>query len=176
MHQLFEGRAWIKTGKDSIVQRFKEIRYRMKDKSKLQPVQLQGRDSSTLERELYRIGATHAGPNVKVALATSRMIKGVLSNPNESVYLYLGKYDPSSDEIFLMADKSMQVAKDESISPTELTGVPAPLPLNNFDPMTASPTSFNQRMTAAGKAPRYGIDEKVLKTIKQMVNEILNKK
>jgi hypothetical protein len=36
MHQVFEGREWIKTGKDSIVQRFKEIRYRMKDKSKLQ--------------------------------------------------------------------------------------------------------------------------------------------
>ena len=36
MHQVFEGREWIKTGKDSIVQRFKEIRYRMKDKSKTQ--------------------------------------------------------------------------------------------------------------------------------------------
>ena len=36
MHQVFEGREWIKTGKDSIVQRFKEIRYHMKDKSKPQ--------------------------------------------------------------------------------------------------------------------------------------------
>ena len=36
MHQVFAGREWIKTGKDSIVQRFKEIRYRMKDKSKTQ--------------------------------------------------------------------------------------------------------------------------------------------
>ena len=36
MHQVFEGREWIKTGKASIFQRFKEIRYRMKDKSKPQ--------------------------------------------------------------------------------------------------------------------------------------------
>jgi hypothetical protein len=36
MHQVLGGREWIKTGKDSIVQRFKEILYRMKDKSKTQ--------------------------------------------------------------------------------------------------------------------------------------------
>ena len=148
-----------------------------RDKSKLDVQKIQGGNDAALERELYRIASSKAGPSTKVALATSRMVKGALSNPNTAVYLYLGKYDPESREIFLMADKSLQIAKDQSISPAELTGTPTTMPApTHFDPITASPGQLAQRMQAGGQTQVPRVDEKLVKVIRKMVNEMLDKK
>ena len=149
-----------------------------KDKAKLQTVRVQGNDDASIERSLHQQGARIAGSNVKVAISTSRMVKDALRNPNTAVYLYLGKYDPNSDEIFLMADKSLQVAKDGSIAAGEMTGSPVgSLAPSDFHPDTAGSTEFAQRMSAqAGGTPRYGIDEKLIELIRKTINEVLDKK
>lgn len=149
-----------------------------KDKAKLikVPIQAQGGDAG-IERNLHQQAAKLAGSRVKVALSTSRMVKDALHNPNTSVYLYLGKYDPESDEIFLMADKSLQVAKDSSVSPGELTGTPTTaLAPASFHPLTAEPGEYAHQLAASGKVQATGIDENLQKVIKKFVNEILDKR
>ena len=149
-----------------------------KDKARLEKVTLQGKDDATLERELHKIGAQRAGSRIKVAISTIRMVKDALRNPNTATYLYFGKYDPNSDEVFLMADKSLQVAKDSSVPSTEILGTPVTqVAPPDFDPLTANTPDFTQHVTTAGKpSPKYGIDETLSKTIKKIVNEILDKK
>jgi hypothetical protein len=148
-----------------------------KDKSKLIKVPIQAQGDAGVERVLHQQAARLAGSKVKVALSTSRMVKDALHNPNTSVYLYLGKYDPESDEIFLMADKSLQVAKDSSISSGELTGAPVTtLPPANFQPFTATPGEYAHRLSAGGKSQATGIDENLQRIIKKVVNEILDKR
>lgn len=146
-----------------------------RDKSKLQQVPLKATgDDASLERNLHRLAATLAGSNAKVSLQAQRMARDAVRNPTSSVYLYLGKYDPSSDEIFLMADKSLQVAKDGSIPPAELTGTPvSSIAPSDFNPMTASPGEFGARMQQKGQTPVYGIDEQFRAVVKRMVHEIL---
>lgn len=148
-----------------------------RDKSKLQQVPLRAGDDASLERNLHRLAATLAGSQVKVALSTQRAAKDAVKNPNSSVYLYLGKYDPSSEEIFLMADKSLNVAKDASISPAEITGTPvSQIAPSDFNPMTASPGEFGTRMQQKGQSPVYGVDEQFKRVIKKMVKEIIQKR
>lgn len=149
-----------------------------KDKAKLQKVQLQGRDDASVERELHSVAAKLAGSKVKIALSTSRAVKDALRNPNASLYLYLGKYDPESDEVFLMADKSLQVAKDASIQPGEMTGLPtSTLPPNYKSYGGMDDTEYQAALAQRGKpTPRYGIDENLTKVIRKMVNEVLDRK
>ncbi len=154
-----------------------------KDKSKLidQGKYLKPGNDAALERSLFRTASTLAGPSAKVALSTMRAVKDALKNPSAPLFLYLGKYDPNSDEIFLMADKSLQVAKDSSVSPAELTGTPIPdiPPSSQFDPMAASTPELGQRMVDRGEygsmTPRRGIDEKLHRAIKKIVNEVINR-
>ena len=147
-----------------------------KDKAKLQKIKVSGMDDATLERNLHRLAATLAGSSVKIAISTTRAVKDAVKNPNTSVYLYLGKYDPNSEEVFLMADKSLQVAKDASIQPSEMTGgVVSPISTPDFNPMAAGAGEFATRMAQGGQTPVHGLDEKLVKKIRLMVNEILNK-
>jgi hypothetical protein len=146
-----------------------------RDKSQLQQVPLKGGDDASLERNLYRLASTLAGSKVKVALSTQRVVKDAIRNPNSSVYLYLGKYDPSSDEIFLMSDKSLKVAKDTSISPSELTGTPdSCIAPGAYNPAMASDADYVQHVAQGVGTPRYGIDEHFNRVIKKMVKEIIN--
>lgn len=148
-----------------------------KDKAKLIKVPIQAQGDAGIERSLHQQAARLAGSRVKVALPTSRMVKDVLHNPNTSVYLYLGKYDPESDEVFLMADKSLQVAKDSSVSPGELTGAPVTaLAPTSFHPLTADPGEYAHQLAAGGKVQATGIDENLQRVIKKVVNEILDKR
>jgi hypothetical protein len=148
-----------------------------RDKSKLQKVPLKATtDDASLERNLHRLAAAVAGSHVKVAISAQRMVKDVLRNPSATAYLYLGKYDPSSDEIFLMADKSLQVAKDASIPPAELTGAPtAQVAPTDFHALTASPDALAQRMDYGAQTPAH-INEGFKKVVKKMVSEILDTK
>ena len=148
-----------------------------RDKSKLQQVPLRAGDDASLERNLHRLAATLAGSNVKVALSTQRAAKDATRNPNTSIYLYLGKYDPSSEEIFLMADKSLNVAKDASISPAELTGTPvSQIAPDQFNPSLASSSDYGTYLQRKGQTPTYGVDEQFKNVIKKMVKEIIQKR
>lgn len=148
-----------------------------RDKSKLQKVDLKAGDDASLERGLHRIAAGAAGSRVKTALSTTRMVKDAVRNPNSSVYLYIGKYDPQSDELFLMADKSLQVAKDSSVPPAEYSyGVSAIAP-GTFNPSVASDTEFAHHLSNQGQVPvQEPVDESLKNMIKRMVNELLDTK
>lgn len=152
-----------------------------KDKAKLKKIAIKATDDAGVERELHSAGAKVAGSRIKVALSTSRLVKDAVKNPNTSVYLYLGKYDPNSDEIFLMADKSLQVAKDSSIPPSEM-GVSQPAYALR-DPMGngASPDDVAQNLAQAtpaysDRSAKQDVDENLKRAIKKMVKEILTQK
>jgi len=152
-----------------------------KDKAKLSRINIRGQDDAGIERELYRAGSRRVGSRVKIAFSTVRMVKDALKNPNSVTYLYLGKYDPDSDEIFLMADKSLQVAKDGTIPPGEMSGTPVTMASQDdltrgLNPDTSNDQDYANRLPVGNQIPRYGIDEELSKMIKQVVNEILDKK
>jgi hypothetical protein len=146
-----------------------------RDKSKLQQVALKSKDDASIERELHRLGSSLAGSKVKVAISTMRAVKS--ANPNTPLFLYIGKYDPQSDELFVLADNSLQVAKDSSAEPESLTAAQpdytAPVP---FNPTMATANDFGQRMANAGQTVPQPIDETIHKLVKQMVNSILDSK
>jgi hypothetical protein len=91
-----------------------------KDKSKLERVKFSGRDERSIDKTLHDAASRIAGPKVKVSLGAKRLAREAASNPNAKIFFYLGKMDPESEEIFLMADKSLQIAKAESVQPTEI--------------------------------------------------------
>ena len=156
-----------------------------RDKSKLQKIKLQATDDAKLERDLHKLGATNAGSKVKIAISTIRAVKDALKNPSITTYLYLGKYDPNSEEVFLMSDKSLQIAKDSSIPPTEISGMSTLDPSLGFNTMQ-DPEDIHRQMTDKGHVQPTGIDpfdpsravvyNEVRSLVKKMVGEILNKK
>lgn len=148
-----------------------------RDKSKLQKIDLKAGDDANLERSLHRIAANAAGSKVKTALSTTRMVKDVVRNPDTSVYLYIGKYDPQSDELFLMADKSLQVAKDASVPSTEFSSGASSIAPGTFNPSLASDTEFAQHLSNQGQVPvEEPVDEDLKNIIKSLVNELLDSK
>jgi len=148
-----------------------------KNKAKLEKVTLRSGNDADIERELHRIGAKFAGPKVKTTISTMRAVKDAVRNPNTTTYLYFGKYDPNSEEIFLMSDKSIQIAKDESVPASELTGVVIPPLTSTATSQWADPEDWMKKMAARGQTPKYEVNEnKIKKVISRMVNEILDKK
>lgn len=147
-----------------------------KDKSKLQPITWQAKDEASIERTLHQVAASIAGSRTKVSIIAKRLAREIVNNPNTSAYFYFGKMDPESDEIFLMADKSLQIAKEDSVQPSEIVGSPVSgvIPHHlNYTAMTDDEyeTYMKQRNRAT---PRYGgIDETAVKMIKKAVNQIL---
>jgi hypothetical protein len=126
------------------------------------------------------------GPRAKVSLGAKRLAREAASNPNAKIFFYFGKTDPESEEVFLMADKSLQIAKDESVDPSELQGVPSSQPSNpddisadydrhNLNHMDDRQYNAYQAQKIRG-TPRYGIDEQTHQMIKKAVNKILDSK
>lgn len=157
-----------------------------RDKSKLQPVRFQGRDESAVERTLHGLAVSVVGPRAKVSLGAKRLAREAASNPNAKIYFYFGKTDPESEEVFLMADKSLQIAKDESVDPSELQGSPSTRPTepddisadydrHNLNHMDDKQYNAYQAQKIRG-TPRYGIDEETHLMIKRAVNKILDRK
>ena len=143
-----------------------------RDKSKLHKLSTRAGDDAGLERQLHSVAATAGGPRVKTALSAIRMVKDAAKNPNTSVYLYLGKYDPQSDEVFLMADKSLQVAKDSSVDPSELSAG------QTFVSTMKNPTDADllKTMQTGGRNMPQPVSENFRATIKKMVNDLLDAK
>jgi hypothetical protein len=162
-----------------------------KDKSKLQPIRWQGRDESSIERTLHQVAVSIAGSRTKVSLGAKRLAREVVANPSATAFFYFGKTDPESEEVFLMADRSLQIAKDDSVQPGDLTGTPVVHPAANYTshtwdepPHEVNPDNKYAGWISRGKraitaTPRYGVDEPELnesaaKLIKQVVNKILD--
>ena len=78
-------------------------------------------DDASIERTLFKVGSSIGGRNTKIAISTFKKVKAGL-NDKTPTYIYLGKYDPSSEEPFVFADRDLNVAKEESIKPEELKG------------------------------------------------------
>ena len=152
-----------------------------KDKSKLQPIKFPGRDDSTIERTLYDMAVRIAGSKVKVSLGAKRLAREAASNPNAKIFFYLGKMDPESEEIFVMADKSLQIAKNESIQPSEIQGIPSfdkTPSYHDIDGMRDSDLFAYRADKIRGK-PRYdtgGLTEETHQMIKKAINKILDRK
>ena len=146
-----------------------------KDKSKREKIQIKAKDDATIERELHNLARRHDGPHAKVALSAIRLSKEAIKNTNSKVFLYLGKYDPMSDEIFLMGDKSEQVAKDNSVPSSVIHTHSGEHQGSEFNPTTAGAGEFAQQIQQQGRTPVHGVDEQVKRIIKKVVNEILNK-
>lgn len=146
-----------------------------KDKSKREKIQLKSHDDASIERELHKLARRHDGPHTKVALSAIRLSKEAVKNPSSKVFLYLGKYDPMSDEVFLMGDKSEQVAKDNSVPSSVVHTHSGEHQGSEFNPTTAGAGEFAQQIQQQGRTPVHGVDEQFKKIIKKVVSEILNK-
>lgn len=144
-----------------------------RDKSKLLPVPFRYTNDAQLERDLFRLGAALAGSKVKTSLNAMKMVRDSVRNPSMPVYLFVGKYDPESEEIFMMADRDLNTAKENSIPPSELIGPFLSAPSNVFEPLSAEPGEFAARLASGGKIPRREVDE-LKKAIKRMVKEIFS--
>jgi hypothetical protein len=162
-----------------------------KDKSKLYPLKFPARDEATIERTLHNLAAGVIGSKAKVSLGAKRLAREAASNPNAKIFFYLGKTDPESDEVFLMADKSLQIAKDESVQSSELQGTPSFLPSDpndinsEYDPHRFSDMTDQQydaylaQKKRGGLKPRYdvgGLTEETNRLIAKAINKILDSK
>jgi hypothetical protein len=157
------------------------------DKSKLQPIKWQGKDEAAIERTLHQVAVSMAGPRTKVSIGAKRLAREVMTNPNSTVFFFFGRTDPES-EVFLMGDKSLQVAKNDSVQPGELVNTPvSPInqtvnysgPKDYDDEYIARMGSMTDAQYANYTNNRYtakpqGINEGVTKLIKKMVNKILD--
>ena len=146
-----------------------------KDKSKPEPIKWQGRDDASIERTLHQAAASIVGSRTKVSLGAKRMARELVANPNTTAFFYFGKIDPESEEVFLLADKSLQIAKTNSIPSGELMGTPVvsrpPAKYRSYTgdegdepPPPSNPDNKYSGWMTRGKiaptaTPRYGIDE-----------------
>lgn len=142
-----------------------------RDKARLQKIQIQSMDDAGISRELHRIATEMGGARVKVGESALALSKEVARNKSGPLYLYLGKYDPESEEVFLMADKNLNVAKTNSVSMAEVPsgGIHNP-------PMPQAHTSPDTEGEYAARLPRTNetIDENLQKLIKKVINEVLD--
>lgn len=116
----------------------------------------------TLKQYAKKVIGNASGNSIIVPKATIALIKSVISNPNTALYLYLMKYDPSSLEVYVKGDKSLQVAKDASLKSTDIMGV-------STEPTTPVQLPQNGQ-------PQQQLAEEHRKLIKKLVTQILNKK
>lgn len=138
-----------------------------KNKSNLRKVSLQPQiGDRAFERSLKQVASAMGGGNVEVAEITLDAVKETLRNPNSTIYLYFGKFDPKSREIYLIADKSLQIAKDSSVPPVEVGTPITPTSVMQPTPMGVEPEQVPNQVPIG----------EVRKLIKKMVNELLVRK
>lgn len=161
-----------------------------RDKSKIDRIELSG-DAASIERVLHRKASSVAGSKVKISIGAMRAIDNALKNPSIPLFLYIGKFDPESEELFVMADNSLQIAKDSSVSQDELSsGLPGTFQATDIaDPKDYDPDQMGAAYAQkqAGYSDRSQIEpeiefgdnsfgESIRPAIKALVNEILNRK
>ena len=143
-------------------------------------------DDASIERTLFRVGSSIGGRNTKIAISTFKKVKAGL-NDKTPTYIYLGKYDPSSDEPFIFADRDLKVAKEESIKPEEIGSDVANKDLDSQDfEKTSDDNELAAKLAGRDKpsAPEYDeVDPnemnesvKLKNYIKRFVTEALSRK
>jgi hypothetical protein len=160
-----------------------------RDKAEMKPLEFRGKDPATIERTLFNRASAMAGSKVKVALSTIRAVTNALANPSTPLFLYIGKVDPDSDDLFMLSDNSLQVAKD-STADLSVTGTADPATYNAIGP--SDPTDYDPDTMGAAYAQRQAgfsdrarqepeiefgdnsMEEQIRKLIKKMVNETLD--
>lgn len=130
---------------------------------------------ANLERELYKIASAAAGPRVRIAANTLRSVKNQQQNPALAVFLYVGKQDPDSEELYLLADRTLQGARANSVG-ADANAPHDPTALQTYEPDTATPQAYVSRAQSGGKTQAPEIDEvgKLHNMISSMVKEALS--
>ena len=143
-----------------------------KDKGKFEKMTFKDSDDAQLERQLFNMASKRGGTHVKVSLSTQNAVKNNLRTKSvEPLFLYFGKYDPESDEVFLMSDKDVNKAKQNSVEPTDVI---SPLARSSFDPMTASDKDMASRVQFGGRTPPVrDIDERTKSLFKEAIRKAL---
>lgn len=143
-----------------------------------------------IERIIYYTAARFAGSSVKIAGETLREVEKAIKS-DSTLFLYIGKFDETSEEIYVLTEHSLQLARSQSLPPAELGGAaapPAPEGTEDFDPNLATDDDMARFMDkeAPGKVKSYGAPEdlgeatktklcEVKHLIKKLVNEVLDK-
>ena len=160
-----------------------------KNKAKFIKVRFKpGATVSDIQNTLRDLAQTYMGNKPRVASDTYNLVAATAQNPNSELYLYVGKYDPESEELYLMADKSWKVAKDSSVSASEIPSKKySDLPDDGFDPMTADAYGFGAKWRSRGypgepvprtselEDPQGYLQEQLRPIVKKMVNRILDR-
>jgi hypothetical protein len=118
-----------------------------------------------LERDLHKVASAIMGPSVIVAANTLRSVKNFIQNPIQSIYLYIGKQNDESGELYLLADKNYYSAKGKSVGPETVEQQPPEPNVGQKEPETG-----NRSQTTAPK-----IDEIKL-YIKKLIKESIKHK
>ena len=144
-----------------------------KKQLKPEPKVLQQLPDANLERELYKMASMVVGPRVRVAANTLRSVKNQQQNPALAVFLYVGKQDPESEELYLLADKTYQGARANSIGAHAQTQHD-PTALQTQEPDSAQ--AYAAHAQSGGKTQAPEIDEvgKLHNMISSMVREALS--
>ena len=146
------------------------------DKSQIIPIEVKAADDASVQRAIYDVVSKHVSPKVKLSISAVRKALAAANQPEAATFLYVGQTDPDSNEFFVMADNSLQLAKDSS-APAEI--VPRghqKYSGSKFDSTQATHGDYLTRMSSGGQTTPTGIDEQVKKLIKQLVNQALNRK
>jgi hypothetical protein len=78
-------------------------------------------DESSIERTLHKVGASIGGNKVKIAISTMKKVRVGMSDKTPT-YIFLGKYDPNGEELFVMADRDLNSAKEQAVKPEDISG------------------------------------------------------
>lgn len=127
-----------------------------------------------LERVLYRLAASNVGPRAKVSSTALRDVRSVLSNPNASLFLYIGKMDPDDEDLYLLSARTHQEAKENSAGADASAQHPTTAPAQ--DDFTAIPPGeVASQMSSGGRTQSPDIDEgvKFRNMISSMIKESL---
>jgi hypothetical protein len=136
-----------------------------RDKSKIKPITVT--NDANLAKNLQSLAKTIAGPQGFVAHGTLEAVQKAISGQIPSIFLYFGKLASDARDIYLQADASMQVAKDNSVLPSEITGTPVPQTV----PMGVS----SQEPLTPPQAQTVN-EQKLRLAVTKMINEVLTKK
>ena len=145
-------------------------------KGKPTQVKLTSKDPNRLSRELYMLAAKVAGPRVKVSLDTQRRVPQAMANPAMPLFLYIGKQDEDSDELYLLNAPDYETAKNGS------TQASAEHPTTSVQAPPEDLAGIRQQTMAGGKTTAPDIDESnqlremLSSMIKEAMSDISKKK
>jgi len=109
-------------------------------------------DDASIERTLFRVGSSIGGKKVKIAISTMNKVRKGMSDKTPT-YVFLGKYDPNGEELFVMADRDLNSAKEQAAKPEEISGDESSEinPDNQFITHAADDEQWGKHLSGADK-------------------------